>query len=600
MLSNRWIRSWALAVVAVIMLVGVWFWRGGSWAGDGGDGDGSASAERRRGGSEIWLGTAGCVECHREQHSSWQGTAHSQAMSRVAVEWEPADGEYVHEASGRVYKSQRRDVELWHVESGAAGEGEVAAKLEYLVGSGRHSRTYVAEFEGFLVESPLTWYSSTGSWSMSPGYDHAEHQGFERPVDAGCLVCHCGQIELAEESYHRLKIGELAIGCERCHGPGRGHAEYQRAQTSGTSVERTGGDFPEDSIVHPKKLGRDHQDAICAQCHLRGDATVFRSGRGVNDFRPGELLTSVRVDWFLRSGAGGMKVVGHSDQMTASECWKVSGTLTCITCHAGHGTAGASPAERLAEYRRVCLSCHVESACGEAADRRAQTEPRDNCISCHMPQVSTDIPHIAFTHHRIGIHSDEPAVAADVATAELVPFGSTEGVSELELRRLHALACAEYAVRAESAELRERFRRQAFSELRVASVKLPEDGEVWSALSRLYWEGGELSLAEAAAGRALGAVRLSIGSRVNALFVRGDARLQGGRIGGAVTDLEDLVRLRRNSEDWLLLGLAYTQRGDKEAGAAAVEVAGEISPWRREVKEALMRMRGSGVAEGRN
>jgi hypothetical protein len=50
---------------------------------------------------------------HQEQHQSWLMSAHSRAMSAAMSGPEPADGLYLHAASGRQYQSKQRDGELW-------------------------------------------------------------------------------------------------------------------------------------------------------------------------------------------------------------------------------------------------------------------------------------------------------------------------------------------------------------------------------------------------------------------------------------------------------------------------------------------------------
>lgn len=559
----------------------------------------SASAMAAGSGSAapVWAGTEACLECHQEQHQSWLMSAHSRAMSAAMSGPEPADGLYLHAASGRQYQSKQRDGELWHTETAVDANGvptgnSVEVQLKYLVGSGRHSRTYLAELDGFLTESPLTWYASSGTWSMSPGYDHGDQQGFERPVDTGCLICHSGRIESQQGSFHRLKIGEPAIGCERCHGPGAGHSEYQRSLRSGSTAaaDLSAG------IVNPAKLSRELQDAICAQCHLRGDATVFSSGRTAEDCIPGRPLTDVRIDWFLSTGDGEMKVTGHSDQMSASRCWTESRTLTCTSCHAGHAAADNSISQAEAgtaaalHYRSICLKCHTDEACHATAIARAATVPQDNCVTCHMPQVSTDIPHIAFTHHRIGLHQAKPRAAVDMRAAELVPFGEVGGVSAAELQRSHALACAEFAARAPTAELAAEFRERAVRELSALMRQPAPDGDAAAALARLQWEQGDMSAAVRLATQALRDSDLSIGGRVNALFVQGDALLQQRRFAEAVPPLRQLTGLRRLSEDWLILGLAEFQSGDRESGLKSVEKAAAIQPFRRDIPETLRKL----------
>lgn len=331
-----------------------------------------------------------------------------------------------------------------------------------------------------------------------------------------------------------------------------------------------------------------------AQCHLRGDATVFSEGRTAADCMPGRPLTDVRIDWFLSTGDGEMKVTGHSDQMSASQCWKASGTLTCTTCHAGHPEQQESGvAESLVSaehFRGVCLKCHTGESCHAALETRRATVPSDNCITCHMPQVSTDIPHIAFTHHRIGVHQKERLSSVDEGSAELVPFGDVSGVSAAELRRSHALACAEFAARAPTPALAAEFRERAVRELSVVVQLSGTDGDSAAALARLLWENGDLQGVERLANQALRDTELSSGGRVNALFLLGDSLLQQRRFGAAVPALRQLTKLRRMSEDWLILGLSEFQSGDHETGLASVRRAAAIQPYRRDIAETLRKL----------
>jgi hypothetical protein len=224
-----------------------------------------------------------CAECHPEQYGSYAQTAHSRAFSEVRPAQEPADAAFHHELSGHDFEVLRRNGELRHRDLLRDGAGETLAQsdhpLKWLVGSGRHSRTYLIETDGFLAESPITWYASRQEWFLSPGYDRPQPGGFERPADWGCLACHMGRAEAVEGAYHRLNILETAIGCERCHGAGAAHVARRRNGADASAPD-------DDPIVHPAMLTRDRQEDICAQCHLRGEATVMLRGRGIDDFHP--------------------------------------------------------------------------------------------------------------------------------------------------------------------------------------------------------------------------------------------------------------------------------------------------------------------------
>ncbi len=547
-----------------------------------------------------FIGSDACLSCHPSQHDSYLHSAHSRAMSRVIPENEPADAMFAHPVSGRAYTTERRDGKIWHTEfmDGAAtnaarmddepGSPQASYELAYLVGSGRHSRTYLTEQDGFLIESPLTWYHSSGQWAMSPGYDHAEHEGFERAADTGCLICHVGQMESIGNSSSRLKILEPAIGCERCHGAGKEHVDKWQGLDLLSARSRSEESDP--TIVHPGKLSRDLAEAICAQCHLRGDATVSLAGKLLTDFEPGKPLKSVRIDYRLETDDDSMKVVGHVDQMRESRCFQQSPTLTCTTCHDMHSDRPAISSS-VEFYRQKCINCHASEACHVAPAERFRIAPGDNCVQCHMPQVATDIPHIAFTHHRIGIHEPDNSQAATRKTAgQLRPFDETLSLSPNESDRNLGLAYIELADKQTDSNFAQIYRSRSKEMLAKVATTSSVDGDVLAALARFSWEEGRPKTAERLAVRAMENPLLSDRALMNCLMVAGDSLLQLRRSESAIPHFEKLVSLRRRSQDWLLLGIARFQNGQTEPGIQAVQHAIEIQPFRADIHLTLSDM----------
>jgi tetratricopeptide (TPR) repeat protein len=126
------------------------------------------------------------------------------------------------------------------------------------------------------------------------------------------------------------------------------------------------------------------------------------------------------------------------------------------------------------------------------------------------------------------------------------------------------------------------------------------DPEVTAALARMAWE-NDPRAALRLAREALQSPGLSPRSRVNTLFVAGDAAFRSEQVEVAVEALEQLVALRRHSEDWLLLGLCRQRTGDLQAARRALERAASIAPFRPELHEALgdlhERLADSGAAQ---
>ncbi len=541
----------------------------------------------------VYVGSRVCAECHADQFESYLQTAHSRSLSLVDPASEPPDGAFEHAKSGRSYRVYREQGQMRHREWVAVpGGDEIAADypLKYLVGSGRHSRTYLVEDDGFLVESPITWYASRKAWDLSPGYDVPEPPGFERPADMGCLACHVGRASAIDRSYHRIAFDELAIGCERCHGGGAEHVAFRRNEPSDSdapSVPVTPGAGSQgvDPIVHPGKLSRELTEAICSQCHLRGDATVFFPGQGAMDHAPGRPLTANRLDYRVDEGPNPMKVVGHTEQMWLSRCYIESGTLTCTTCHQLHADKGAQAEPGFVRNR--CLECHGEGGCRLPADNPGRTDIQDNCLVCHMPQTETDIPHIAFTHHRIGIHRDmdESPAAAAAVPVPLRTLLESAGTADAVQRRCLGLAYAEAAERMPTLDQRNWCLNRSRQLLEGVQDAADNDPEVPATLARLYWA-ENWTLARTAAQRALENGNLSPNAAVNALFVLADTSLQSGDPAEAKRWLAQLVERRRHSEDWLLLGIARqaTRQSDSET---ALRRAAEINPFRADIAQAL-------------
>ena len=538
-----------------------------------------------------YVGLNACADCHADEFRSYQQTAHSQALAELDPEKEPADAQFDHLLSGCSYRVYRADGAFRQRQWLTANEDAELIQdfpVKYLIGSGRHTRSYLIEDDGFLIESPITWYESRQAWGMSPGYDRKDHLGFERAADLGCVACHVGRAENVGGALNRIAIHEQAIGCESCHGPGSLHVAARRAAKGATA--KSDAATTRETIVHPGRLSRQHSESICAQCHLRSDATVFVRDRGVADFRPGHLLSEYRIDYRLSGAAARMKVVGHVEQMQLSRCYQQSDTLTCTTCHNPHTVA--RPEEAAAEYRKKCLECHAPAACGLAVDERTKTEPGDHCAACHMPQSPTDIPHIAFTHHRIGIHRAAPEPAADQSEqdeqgfGELAPLSDVSHLPEIERDRCLGLAYLEFAGRQKGpAELH--YRRRAVQLLESVRSRGVRNAYVDSGLARAYWTESPQRAVELALA-ALQDDPLPPSERVNALSVLGIVGYNAKHWQPASQALEQLVRLRRHPVDWMLLGLCQAALGDDHSAAKSLRRAAEINPYQRDVHEQLV------------
>ncbi len=187
-----------------------------------------------------YVGDASCARCHAEiagtygRHPMGRSLAPVTAAAIPGLD-EAAEGRPLFEADGLEYSIERRDGRVFHRESRRDSSGEVVARNEaevrYVLGSGNQGASFLVDRDGFLFQSPISWYARRRRWDLSPGYrDRNLH--FDRVATSACLYCHANRVEPVEGAVNRYKPPTFrghAIGCERCHGPGELHAARPRS-----------------------------------------------------------------------------------------------------------------------------------------------------------------------------------------------------------------------------------------------------------------------------------------------------------------------------------------------------------------------------------
>jgi hypothetical protein len=364
-----------------------------------------AFAQQNRG--DGYVGSAACAKCHPSIYESYRKTDMGRSMSEITatvLKTIPTTAQVAAPNLHRHFDVFAREGLLYQSEYASKPDGQElfrdTRKLDFLIGSGANGMGALVKQEDYLFEAPLSFYTKPGKWALSPGYEFGDY-GFNRPILAGCVLCHSGRPRItASESAKMMDppFAELPIGCENCHGPGETH--IASAELGSAS-----------SIVNPANLSPWLASNICMSCHQTGDARVFREGKSYRDFRPGQKLEdtlSIFLVPFDRNSAPKDDLLEHYLSMRLSKCYLNSGgKLSCITCHDPHVQPAAQQAPEY--YRQKCLSCHTEKSCAIPLGARRKKTPPDDCAGCHMPKRDvTVISHSVLTNHRIVSQAEEP------------------------------------------------------------------------------------------------------------------------------------------------------------------------------------------------
>ncbi len=323
---------------------------------------------------QNYVGDEACRSCHDEEFKTYQTTAH-QLTSQVA-DAHSIGGSFAPEANlfktanPSLYFKMTADTDGFHqtaVDQISPGKNvELTERFDIVVGV-RKSQTYLYWKDDELFELPVSWWSGSGQWINSPGYEDGVVR-FDRPIYPRCLECHgsyFNSLAPPPNKYDRTSL-VLGIECERCHGPGREHVALY------TSPNPPKAGAPK-AIVNPASLPRNRQIDSCALCH----AGLGNPLQPALSFQPGDALDKYLQ---LPDTDTDSAVDVHGNQvelLKKSRCFRTS-NMTCITCHNVHQTQNEA-----ASFSKYCLNCHKAQQCGKFASLGPKIA--DNCIDCHMP-----------------------------------------------------------------------------------------------------------------------------------------------------------------------------------------------------------------------
>jgi len=437
------------------------------------------------------VGSDKCGRCHAEIAKSFSENPMARTLLPIAdlagsQSYDPAHhNPFV--AFGTLFRVEHAGRRVWHRREAAEPGDQLDLEVHYAIGSGSHGYSYLTNRDGYLFQTPISWFSQKRIWDKSPGFAAEAVSG--RPIPGQCLFCHSNGALSLDNQVNRyappiFPYGH-GIGCERCHGPGEMHIANPGHMVP--IFDRMPGVVIDPTIVHPRKLKNldpDLCEAICQQCHLTGEARILRRHRALYGYRPGLPLDAVWSIFVLaHKSEDKWKAVNHVEQMYLSKCFQNTsgaGRLGCISCHDPHLHIGAD--RRAQFFRQRCLACHRDSAAQKAGAascslRLAARELANgnSCIDCHMTRYpAADIAHTASTDHRI-LRKPDTRRAADGAREDSLAHFHRGSIDPKDKQLSRDLALALVS----AAKTSPQFAVEAVPLLEIALANDPEDIDAW-------------------------------------------------------------------------------------------------------------------------
>lgn len=398
-----------------------------------------------------------CAGCHPSEVAAFERSPKGHSLDAPAVF---TGGRVIQKLSDSTLTAFVRDGVLQHrlERRGLSAEYPVA----YSIGAGIVGYSYIVRVGRYLYQSPLSYYTQTKSWDLTPGYETEARLDFTHQISSGCLFCHTGAINPIPGAANQFGDPPFTpISCDRCHGSSEEHLRHPSAG----------------NIVNPTKLPPRERDSVCEQCHLEGNFRILGPGRDWWNFHAGEATEAV---WATYLQPSPLRAVSQSELLAESQCAIQSrGKLWCGSCHSPH----SATADRQAQVRSVCMSCHrpLFASRGHA--------PANECVSCHMPRLQAkNVSHAAVTDHSIPRRPRPRTADAPGSQVELKAWREPEAAL---VRRDLGLAYFERAALTHSApDLR-----QAYEILSQLPLKQRKDPPVEADLASMLLQMKESKLA---------------------------------------------------------------------------------------------------------
>jgi predicted CXXCH cytochrome family protein len=389
----------------------------------------------------AYVGSAACQRCHEPEQESWRNTLHVQmtkpvAAARIAGDFRPGTKL---QQNGRAYTMETHDGRYFISVARGSHPAETF-EVNYTLGARRFQGYLSTLPDGRIYVLPVFWHNETKRWidwkEITPVPDDPDHD-LRQIWNVTCVNCHATNIVKnfnPSTNTYATTWTEMGVGCEACHGPGRGHVALMTEWERNPAARTANADIKIFSTT--RATPRQVFDS-CGYCHGNKNNVFF-------GFRPGDRYEDFALPFLISQPIpendpqgdfwpdGRPSRFDRPQALTMTGCFR-KGEATCTSCHKVHGASNdhalkvpvdAPGGGHTRESDTLCTQCHSDGAgragraggagaaggsarAGEAGrgdgaggsraalipDLSAHTHhaadsPGSRCVECHMSDVN--------------------------------------------------------------------------------------------------------------------------------------------------------------------------------------------------------------------
>lgn len=377
---------------------------------------------------DEFLGAQACAECHAREYEVWSASTHGHAGGA------PDEHEVIAAFDGvprklrdGTFRPVVREDGSYVFEVRQKGQPDVDVEVAAVIGGGHMigggTQAFFAEMvDGTFRMLPFDFSKGLDTWFVQRrgdnhwtpigpdiGFADLTHWGPFRALGAmprlsHCENCHGSQILVTYDEgtkTYETRWKTLRVDCEACHGPGRDHVAWARADGGETN--------PDPAIDTLDVLDKYESLEVCFRCHANKQVLTAEYLPGMDPlphfafkhpmFAQGAYLDDGRINGF-----------GYQQNHIFSDCF-VEGSMVCTDCHDPHSQTYRDVTGLPLEGRfddGQCTGCHASKALDVSAHTHHLADSAGSrCVSCHMPflqhQMVGDVVPFARSDHTIPI-----------------------------------------------------------------------------------------------------------------------------------------------------------------------------------------------------